>query len=166
MEKRRRRQWIEGSTSPHQKSVSGSSSTTDRHLTRLLCCVHRVNLKERKRFVVHHQSTLSFERSYLHLFFWGLSIIFFTFRATTVRKMLLDRRDLYNVRRSLDWTPTQHVIHISLATSSPKRRKPFVRKLSERWSAPVRRVLIHPFHVQLRITYATQLLKVCSLQSL
>lgn len=102
MEKRQRRQWIEGFTSPHQKSVSGSSSATDRHLTRLLCCVHRVKLKERKRFVVRHQSTLSFERSYLHLFFWGLSIIFFTFRATTVRKMLLDRQDLYNVRRSLD----------------------------------------------------------------
>jgi len=28
----------------------------------------------------------------------------------------------------LIWTPTQHVIHISLATSSPKRRKPFIGK--------------------------------------
>jgi len=102
VEKRQRRQWIEGSTSPHQKSVPGSASANDRHLTRLLCCVHRVKLKERKRFVVRLKCTLLSERNYLRLFFWGQPIIFFTFRATMVHKMLLDRRDLYNVRRSLD----------------------------------------------------------------
>ena len=99
MEKFQRRQWIEGSTSPHQKSVSGSSSATDRHLTRLLCCVHRVKLKERKRFVVRHQNTLSFERNYLLL---STTYYLLTFSTSMVLKMLLDRRDLCNVRLSLD----------------------------------------------------------------
>jgi len=102
VENRQRRQWIEGFTSPHQKSVPGSSSATDRHITRLLCCVYRVNLKDRKRFVVRLQSTSFFERNYLHLFFWGSPIIFFTFRANMVLKMLLDRWDLYHARLSLD----------------------------------------------------------------
>jgi len=164
VENRQRRQWIEGFTSPHQKSVPGSSSATDRHITRLLCCVHRMKLKERKRFVVRLKSTLLFERNYLHLFFYLSS------SSPLVPLWCIKCYSTDGISTSFDsvliWTSTQHVIHISLATSSPKRRKPFIWKLSEQWSAPVRRVLIHPLHVQLRLTYATQLLKVCSLQSL
>jgi len=58
-----------------------------------------VKLKERKRFVVRHQSTLSFERNYLLL---STTYYLLIFSATMVLKMLLDRRDLYNVRFSLD----------------------------------------------------------------
>ena len=86
-----------------------------------------------------------------------------------VLKMLLDRRDLYNVRLSLDLdiNSARHTHQLGhVITEEKEAIRQEVMKLSERWSAPVRRVLIHPLHVQLRITYATQLLKVCSLQSL